>query len=213
MKRITLTIALLIALAVTSFAQNTALEAVVTKFNTAQSLSDIQASANEFERVSLGNKTEWLPAYYTSLVNMIMALSEKTPAKKDALLDKADKYLNQAATLQPKNDEIEILRANIANGRISVDPEHRWEKYGQVVSTSVKAAKQINPENPRLSLLSAQSLYYTPEEYGGGKAKALPVLKESLVQFARFKPASPLHPVWGEERAKELLAACERTTK
>lgn len=214
MKRITSTIALLIALVTTSFAQqNTALEAVVIKFNTAQSFDDIRSSAGDFERVSLGHKQDWLASYYTSLVNMILAFSEKAPAKKDALLDKADEYLKQASALQPNNDEIEILRANIASGRITVDPNNRWEKYGQVISTSMKAAKKLNPENPRLSLLSAQSIYYTPEEYGGGKAKALPIVKESLVQFTRFKPASPLHPTWGEDRAKELLAACEKSTK
>ncbi len=211
MKRITLTLALFVALISAGFAQQNAdLETVVTKFNNAQTFDEIRTSGNEFERVSLKHNQDWLAAYYTSLVNMIVAFAEKTPVKKDALLDKAETFLKQADALQPNNDEIEILRANIASARITVDPNTRWEKYGQIISTSLKQAKKLNPENPRLSLLSAQSVFYTPEQYGGGKEKALPIVKESLAQFTRFKPASPLHPTWGEDRAKELLAACEK---
>ncbi|GAB3999109.1 hypothetical protein GCM10028807_48410 [Spirosoma daeguense] len=211
MKRITLTLTLVVALFSASFAQqNAELTETVAKFNKAQSFDDVKSVGNDFERVSLKDKQNWLAAYYTSLVNLIAAFSEKVPAQKDALLDKADTYLTQAATLQPNNDEVEILRANIANARISVDPKNRWEKYGEIFSNSMNAAKKINPNNPRLNLLAAQSIYYTPKEYGGGKDKALPLVKKSLTQFASFKPASPEYPTWGEPRAKELLAACEK---
>ena len=65
------------------------------------------------------------------------------------LLDKAEKFCQYASKLQPNNDELAILTANIANARITVEPATRWEKYGEIVKTSVKEAKSINPENPR----------------------------------------------------------------
>ncbi|TGE15302.1 hypothetical protein [Hymenobacter elongatus] len=216
MKRTTFTLALLLSLGYASQAQQAAqpgLETTVTKFTTSHSMAEVQQTANDFERLSLSDKSAWLPAYYASLVNTLMAFSEKDPAKKDALLDKADQFYQQAAKLQPKNEEIEVLHANIANARIKVDPEKRWEKYGEIVESSLNKAQKINPNNPRVTLLKAQNLFYTPKEYGGGPAKAMPVLEASLAQFGTFKPASALHPSWGEDQAKKMLLACQNATK
>ncbi|RAK68042.1 hypothetical protein [Hymenobacter edaphi] len=214
MKRITLTLALLLSFAFAGLAQTPAtLETAVAKFASAHSRTEVQQTANDFERLSLSDKTAWLPAYYASLVNTIVAFTEKDNVKKDALLDKAEKFLAQATKLQPQNEEIEVLRANIANARITVDPQKRWQKYGDIVETSLKKAEKLNPSNPRVTLLKAQNLYYTPKEYGGGKDKALPVVQESLAQFGAFKPASPLHPVWGEDQAKQILASCQKAEK
>ncbi|SHJ38902.1 hypothetical protein SAMN02745146_3001 [Hymenobacter daecheongensis DSM 21074] len=219
MKRITLSLALLLSVTFAGLAQQTttqaSLENTVTKFTTARSLPEVQQTANDFERLSLSDKTAWLPSYYASLVNTLMAFAEKDVTKKDALLDKADIFYQQAAKLQPKNEEIEVLHANIANARITVDPEKRWNKYGEIVSSSLKKAEKLNPKNPRVTLLKAQNIFYTPKEYGGGTEKALPVLQESLAQFSSFKPASSVHPRWGEDQAKQMLVACQKsaTTK
>jgi len=215
MKRITLTLALLISCTFAGMAQQapqTSLETTVTKFTTAHSRAEVQQTANDFERLSLSEKTNWLPSYYASLVNTLMAFTEKDLSKKDALLDKAEQFYEQTAKLQPKNEEVEVLHANIANARITVDPDKRWKKYGEIVESSLRKAEKLNPNNPRVTLLKAQNLYYTPKEYGGGSDKALPIVQESLAQFKTFKPASTLHPSWGHDQAQQILLACQKTT-
>ncbi|GAA3920070.1 hypothetical protein [Hymenobacter algoricola] len=222
MKRITLTLALLLSFTFAGLAQQapqptakaaqTPLEATVTKFTTARSIAEVQLTANDFERLSLSETSNWLPSYYASLVNTLMAFTEKDLAKKDALLDKAEKFYEQTAKLEPKNEEVEVLHANIANARITVDPNKRWKKYGEIVESSLRKAEKLNPNNPRVTLLKAQNIFYTPKEYGGGTDKALPIVKESLAQFKTFQPASSVHPSWGQDQAKQILLACQKTT-
>jgi hypothetical protein len=98
------------------------------------------------------------------------------------------------------------MKATVAGARLAVDPPNRWQKYGQISEMAVAAAKKINPENPRIKLLEGQSIFYTPEDYGGGKKKAEPLLKEALEKFAAFKPASILHPNWGLSTTQFMLS-------
>ena len=62
----------------------------------------------------------------------------------------------------------------------------------------------LNPENPRAHLMKGQQLFYTPEAFGGGKAKAKPVLMVAAEKFDNFK-AVGLAPNWGKGRCQGLL--------
>ena len=122
------------------------------------------------------------------------------------LLDKADKFLAAAEKIQPKNDEIEVMKAYLAGARMAVAPQDRWQKYGGAVGMSLQNAYKLNPENPRAKMLEAQGIYFTPEAYGGGKKKAAPLFEEALKKFAKFKPASSIAPSWGERATTWLLS-------
>ncbi|MDZ7934274.1 MAG: hypothetical protein U5M51_04780 [Emticicia sp.] len=217
MKRFSSVIVALFMFASVSFAQNASyvstMESTIKSFENARTLDEISASTATFERINSAEPNAWLPAYWASFANMNLSFLEKDLAKKDAFLDKAEKLCQHASKLQPKNDEIAVLKANIANARMAVDPATRWEKYGELVKVNAREAKSINPENPRLQLLEAQTIFYTPAEYGGGKQKAIPAVKESIVKFEKFKPESNIHPNWGEKRAKLMLAECEKEGK
>lgn len=217
MKRFSSVIIALLLSASVSLAQDAKyvakMETTIQQFEKARTSELVKVSAADFERISTAEPKAWLPAYWTSFVNMVLSFSEKEPVTRDALLDKAEKFCKIASKLQPKNDEVAVLKANIANARMAVDPAKRWEKYGEIVKESVNEAKGINPENPRLQLLEAQSIFYTPTEYGGGKQKAIPAVKESIAKFEKFKPESNIHPNWGADRAKLMLIACEKESK
>jgi hypothetical protein len=105
---------------------------------------------------------------------------EKGAIRKDQLLDQADKFLQQAEAIAADNDEVLVLKAFIAQGRISIDGQTRFPTYGPVFNESLRKAKQINPDNPRIYVLEGQMLYYTPEAFGGGKAVACPKLKQAI---------------------------------
>jgi hypothetical protein len=214
MKRILLTIIMLTFIFAKSNAQNPAytkaMEGLVSEIQNTQFGSPLQASANKMERIATTEKTEWLPNYWVAYCCMIDSYSEQDAGKKDQLLDKADTYLSNVDKLVKDNDEVEVLRANLASARMAVNPQDRWMKYGGMVQKALGTAKKINPENPRIALLEGQGIFFTPENFGGGKAKAKPVLEKSMEQFAKFKPASSIHPIWGEPTAKWMLSQIEK---
>ena len=75
---------------------------------------------------------------------------------------------------------------------------------------AIAKAKSINPLNPRITLHEAQGVFYTPEAYGGGKQKAMPLIKFAVEQFAIFKPASAIMPNWGAPVAQYLLGEAQK---
>ncbi|UTA67822.1 hypothetical protein [Emticicia sp. 21SJ11W-3] len=210
MKRIILTISFLSLIFVQSFAQKaeyvSAMENAIGLLSEFENTENTRQGVSQLERIATAEPNEWLPGYWAAYGLANLSFAEPEADKKDLLLDKADKFLAYAEKLQPGNDEIEVLKAYIANARMAVAPQDRWQKYGATVSMGLQNANKINPENPRAKLLEAQGIYFTPEAYGGGKKKSAPLFEEALKRFAKFKPASGIAPNWGERDARWLLS-------
>jgi hypothetical protein len=187
-----------------------AMEGLVNEIQNAKFGSPLQPLANKMERIANTEKTEWLPNYWVAYCYLMDSYSEKDDDKKDQLLDKADTYLEKIDKLVKGNDEVEIMRANIANARIAVSPSFRWMKYGSKIDKALNVAKKLKPQNPRISLLEAQGIFYTPAMFGGGKVKSKPVLEKAIEQFSKFKPTSCIHPNWGEMTAKWMLSQTDK---
>lgn len=166
--------------------------------------------ANTFERIGLAEKNQWLPFYYASFlqINSVFMLQDKSMA--DALSDKADMLANKADSISPENSEISTLKSMIATGRMTVDPQNRYMQYVGVINGEVEKAMKQDPTNPRPYYLKGQNLKYTPEAFGGGCKTATEVLEQAATRFETFKAASELHPDWGKERNKIILAECKK---
>ncbi len=130
--------------------------------------------------------------------------------KKDQLTDKADALLKEAVALAGENSELMVVDAQIKQARLAADPMARWQTYGPLFEASLAKAEALNQDNPRIYMLRGTNLLYTPEQFGGGKKAAKPVLERSLEKFATFKPESPLHPTWGQAQAGYLLSQCNQ---
>lgn len=200
----------LLLFSATTFAQNPAYEKAITglvaEIQRTQFGVFLQPIANKMERIAATEKTEWLPNYWVAYCYMQDSYAEKEDDKRDLLLDKADVYLEKADKLAKNEAEVEILRANLANARMAVKPAIRWMTYGGKVESAMNAAKKISPQNPRIALLEAQGVFYTPEMFGGGKEKAKPIFDKAVAQFATFKPMSDMHPSWGLPTAQWMLS-------
>ena len=96
----------------------------------------------------------------------------------------------------------------IASAHMMVDPQNRWQQYGQASSKNIEKAKQLDPTNPRPVYLEGQAKFYTPKEFGGGKDLAKPLFEKALSMFDTFKPESELHPLWGKTTTQYFLAQC-----
>jgi hypothetical protein len=186
-----------------------AMEKNLSMIDTASSLASFQQVANSFERIANAEKDKWLPYYYSAYLLTICGAMDTVQSMKDTYLDKADIQTQIADSLEPDNSEIYALKGMVAQIRLSVDPQNRWMKYGQLYSGYIKKAKELNPANPRPDFLDGQSVLYTPAQFGGGKEKALPILKEAEKKFESFQPESSIHPNWGKEYLKGILQSIE----
>lgn len=214
MKKLILTIALFVASFITKATDNErfmqAMGATLMELGQAKDVASLQDVANKFERIANSETNEWLPNYYAALCYNLMAQKQKEGADIDKYLDKTDGFI---AKLTQQNvstpDEIEVLKAQVAMMRISVNGPARWMKFGSAFEGAIAKAKEINPENPRAYTLKAQMVYYTPEQFGGGAEKACPEIQTAIQKFANFKATSPLAPKWGLEQVNGLAKSCK----
>ncbi|HVO73584.1 MAG TPA: hypothetical protein VMT35_06150 [Ignavibacteriaceae bacterium] len=172
------------------------------------SLSDLNSyldAANNFERIALAEKDKWLPYYYGSYLYIIASYMDTVKEKKDVYLDKADRLIEVADSLQPKESEIYTLKGMSAQARLSIDPMNRWQKYGAEVNNNLQTAMDLDTLNPRPEYLLGTGIYYTPEQFGGGSAAAKPYFENSMKKYNEFKPANDLMPVWGRRQVEEML--------
>lgn len=199
---------------ITTYAQSDkymqAMKGNLSRFDSVKTSEEYQALAATFERIGDAEKTEWLPYYYSALALLTPAWTD-SKIDKDAngikirsLMDKADQLAKEST------DKAEILsiRNMTATQQMLVDPHNRWMSYGQEGANYLKQAKDLDPENPRLAYLEGAGIFGTPEQFGGGKAKAKPVLEKAVALFKAEKP-KPLHPQWGLQIAENMLAQCQ----
>ncbi|SDF20913.1 hypothetical protein SAMN04487996_109208 [Dyadobacter soli] len=163
--------------------------------------------ANRFERIAAAEPKEWLPKYYAAYANVLLGFVAPTLTEKDQYLDKANALLKDAEGVAGKpNDEIEVLKAYQSQIHLAADPMNRWQTDGEKFQGFLQAAKSINAENPRIYYLEASSAFFTPEEYGGGKKVAKPMLEKAQQKFTAFKPESGIHPDWGKMETEWMLS-------
>jgi len=167
--------------------------------------ASFQDAYNGFERIGNANPKEWLPLYYQSFCEIMIGMRQSDGMKKDEYFDKAESLINKADSLHPDNSEIYVMKSFITSMKISVDPASRGQKLGMKSGMLLGKAIELDPENPRAYFLKGQGLLYTPEQFGGGKAKAIPFLEIAMKKFEKFKPASGIMPNWGEARCKAAL--------
>ena len=163
--------------------------------------------ANNFERIANAEKTQWLPYYYAALATVSGAYTEKDNTKKDALADKAQQLIDKAeAILGKENSETDVIKSMIATAHMMVDPQTRYMTYGPASSAFIGKSKSLDSTNPRPVLLEAQSKFFTPEAYGGGKAAAKEYFDKANALNEKFKPETELSPNWGKNSLQYFLS-------
>ena len=78
-------------------------------------------------------------------------------------------------------------------------------QYGQEMNASFEKAIALDPKNPRPEYLMGMTLYYTPEQFGGGAKAAKPVFESSLKKYNEFVPKDELMPTWGKTQLETFM--------
>ena len=205
----------LISLSLTSFSQSDKYIAAMQKNIAAidsgfQNPAYLLTLANNFERIAVAEKNQWLPFYYAAFCQVNYGFMQQDKDKVDVIADKATDMITRADSLAPNNSEISCIKSMIASCHMMVNPMQRYMEYGPESGSNIDKAMEQDPTNPRPYLLKGQSLKYTPEQFGGGCNMAKPVLQTSLDKYAAFKPAGELYPTWGKMRVDQLMKECAK---
>lgn len=202
----------LLFMAVSTYAQTNFEKAVtdkISKMEQAKTPEDFTAVSNDFARIGDKEKTQWLPYYYAAQASIekgrnLMRTGKLTEL--DEIAAEAQNNLDKASDLSKDNAEIFILQKMIHNLKMMVDPQSRFMSEGMLGADALAKAEKLDPENPRISLLKAEDIYYTPEQFGGSKSKGLEMFQKSLDQFKVYQPKTTLDPNWGKGEAEYFLS-------
>ena len=174
-----------------------------------QTADEFTALANDFKRIGDKEKTQWLPYYYAAFSTIQkgrMAMREGKVADLDPIAADAQKSLDLAMDLSKDNAENLILQKMIHGLKMMVDPQARFMSEGMLAADALSKAEKIDAENPRLTLMKAEDTYFTPEQFGGSRARGLELFQKSLDQFKVYKTKSALDPNWGKGEAEYFIA-------
>lgn len=150
-----------------------------------------QSSAGDKKLVPLAH-------YYLGLVEYrkMSKVFDKNPAAAVPHIDAAISHLKKALASDSEFGDARALLSNCMGWKISTDASLTM-KLGPQSAMEMQRAQASSPESPRVWYLAALSQYHTPEQWGGGKKKALAGFKKAAKLFESQKPASKLHPTWG----------------
>lgn len=182
----------------------------LSRFDSVKTTEEYQALAASFERIGDAEKKEWLPYYYSGLALLTPGWWD-TKLDKDANSEKVKMVCAKAEALvkdDADRSEVLALQNMAATQQMLVDPQNRWMSYGQEAGTYLKKAQELNANNPRLAYLEGASVFGTPEQFGGGKAKAKPIFEKAIALF-KSEQVKPMHPKWGQKQAEDMLAQCQ----
>ncbi|CAN5126588.1 hypothetical protein BH11BAC6_BH11BAC6_17470 [soil metagenome] len=207
MKKLVFSLAMLVSLTVMAQSDKyaAAMQKTFDAMDSAHTTLDMQSVAAQFERIGDAEKTQWLPYYYAGLEYSTIGWMDQS-LDKDANAEKIKALCDKAEAIE-KNAEIYALRNMAATQQMIVDPQSRWMTYGQEAAEALKKGMELDPNNPRLYYLQGMSVFGTPEQFGGGKDKAKPILQKSVDLFKAEQP-KPMYPHWGKEQAEAQLALC-----
>lgn len=181
----------------------------IAKIETCKTVDDFQTLANDFQRIGDKEKGKWLPNYYAAFSYIQkgrVLMREGKMESLDETADQAQKFVDAAGSIEKDNSEIHLLQKMIFSLKMMVNPQQRYMTYGMQAAEELTRSESFDSSNPRVALIKAEDVYFTPEQYGGSKTKGLELFKLALEKFNAYKPKTTLDPNWGKSEAEYFLS-------
>ena len=165
----------------------------------------IQQARAAFERLAQANTDHpELAHYYSALAyRRMMDITDDDEASL-RYADRSIESLEKAIEIDDEFGEAHALLASQYGRKMAIKP-----MYGMVLGPkaekAMERAKEVAPESPRVVFLQAQSDYFTPEQWGGDKERAVRNLRRAIALFQTKTEADPLRPAWGHDEAYAWL--------
>lgn len=178
-------------------------------FSSARSVADLQALANTFHIIADVEKEEWLPRYYEVQSYLLMTFVQGESAEnRDRYLEQAKPLLEDLVEMKPKDPEVLTLQAFWYTCSLVVDPPSRSMSLQPLIAQSLSMALAIEPGHPRARFMRISNDMGTARFFGQDLAPYCKEASELLASWDSYKPASPIHPVWGKAEVEGIVARC-----
>ncbi len=155
-----------------------------------------KAKSDELSALKEKYPDSWMTLYYYAYASIQLSYFEPSMGLKDAFVNNAEDQLTKLEEKCPLKDEVFIMKALVANARIGVDPENRWQKYGKIFDDNLKAAKGVNENNPHIYLLKGIATFYTPKMFGGGAKNAKTYFEKAQSKYDLITYTGVDKPYW-----------------
>lgn len=183
------------------------MEVNISKVYEVKSSVELQALANQFERIGNVEKDQWLPKYYSAYCYVRSTVIENMePDEIHQQLDKAQSIIDQLQKKVKNESEIYALQALVYLLRIT--DMSKGAMYSIKATEAINNAEKLNPNNPRVYYLRGSNTFYKPKPFGGGADKAKPILKKAAEMFESNQAVNKLMPSWGGHHNNLLLSQC-----
>ena len=181
---------------------------------------DWQGITNKLERISTAEPGEWLPAYYLSYAALQQAMREMTRGKARGVVKYVkipERHLAVAKERTEMNSELKCMEGYVMQGYIWIDPMNNGPQYAGAAHAAYAAAADLDATNPRPHMLRGMLTLFTPEFFGGGAEKAMPLLEQAANLYTTETATDRgIQPAWGQttndwmlRKAQADLAASE----
>jgi tetratricopeptide (TPR) repeat protein len=121
-------------------------------------------------------------------------------------MEQAVDLLERSAAVRPLAETQALLSS--CHGALAAEGMVAGMRHGPASTSAREAALKLGPSNPRVLMLAAISLWFTPKMWGGGEDKGYAMLQRAIASYAQDRPAAPL-PAWGHAEAYAWLGQME----
>ncbi|MBO4233465.1 hypothetical protein FO675_03955 [Riemerella anatipestifer] len=184
------------------------LQKSIVQMEQSKNAQELAPVTKAFAKIAEENPNQWLPYYYASYNSVMEGFrgnyADKT--KLETLANQAEEWMKKAEALSPENAEIYILKARINGLRMMINPQKYYATDGKSYGENLAKAKKLSPNNPRITLLEAETVYHIPKEHGGSKELGLKLFEKALKQFETQEAEQKLLPHWGKKEAQYFLS-------
>jgi tetratricopeptide (TPR) repeat protein len=159
----------------------------------------LRQAIEKFEKLAAAPELAAPALYHAAWTRWVLAASENVaanPAAAIAALEAGVKDLKRGLELQPEDAEMHALMAWSLMGIASND-RSKWGAVATDMAQHRKKAVALAPKNPRVLIMDAGMLFYTPPEAGGGQDKAIALWLEALKLFDEERPGDATRVDWG----------------
>lgn len=213
MKKIILVCTFALFMAMTNLMAQTARYIPTMKTNlellkNAKTMQEYNNVAAAFTRVATAEKTLWVPYYYAALAKLHGAMNDQN-VDKDAVAGEVDTLLGSAEAIEP-NSELSTLHYYNEVLKMTVNPAARYMQEAPLLEKYYTQAIAQDSTNPRIYFMKGQTVFHTPESFGGGPEAAKALFQKSVDLYKIQDTARSFKPKWGKEDAEAMLKKCEQ---
>ena len=185
----------------------TAMKSDLQLMQEAKTMQDFNRVSAAFSRIGHAEKTLWVPFYYAALSKLNGAMRDQS-VDKDKIGEEVDSLLAQAEMLE-KNSELTTLHYYNEILKMSVNPQARYMEAAPLLEQYYQTAVAQDSVNPRIYFMKGQTVFHTPESFGGGKKAAEPIFEKSVKYFELQDTTAGFTPRWGKQQAEAMLQMCK----